>query len=84
MRLLQENTAILTIDIYTNTDSIIDEWIESLSFDITNSDEVQELYYTSDEALSNYFVAWFKNSFFYSKYADRAIFKYEFTIRRFK
>lgn len=90
MRLLQENTRILTVDVYTkgsgpiDDNGIISEWIESLSFDITNDDYVQDLYATNDDVLTDYFKTWFENSFFYKKYANRNVFMYQFSCKFFK
>ena len=90
MRLLQENTRILTVSVYTKGSNPIDnngvksELIESISFDITNDDYVQDLYATNDDVLTDYFKTWFENSFFYRKYANRNVFMYQFSCKFFK
>lgn len=84
MRLLQENTIIMTVQL-NELDSTTNDYTgfcEVLCFDVTDDAEIQDNSH-DNAALVNIVKKWFEDSFFYKKFSNLKLWDYEISFKIF-
>ena len=80
MKVLENNTRILTVEVYTTMGNLVD----TFHFDITDDEEVQWAFNHSEKELKNHIKKWFENSCFYSMLANTDIYEYDYVCKLFR
>lgn len=77
MKLLQDNTKIMTVGVYDIETGDIEI---NISFDITEDENINNSFAYGQEVTDKIISKWFKDSAFYTKYSDLTLYEYDIEV----